>query len=173
MQIIDRSHGEQHPSRRSRAASAVIVALLAGAACGGSDNGSAGSTTTAAPASTTTAVSDPTTVAATAPVASAAAPTTAPTTPPAPAPAAATGTVTVSIVDFAFREPMLEVPVGTTVEWVNEDSFAHSVVAGDQSFVSAELAAGDRFSFTFETAGSFSYACGIHPSMLGTIVVTG
>ena len=93
------------------------------------------------------------------------------TTPPTTAAPAAANVV--SIADFAFDAPMLEVPVGTTVEWVNNDSFAHSVVAEDGSFQSEDLAPGDRFTFTFTTPGSFAYLCGIHPSMRGTIVVTG
>ncbi|MDQ3468826.1 MAG: cupredoxin family copper-binding protein, partial [Actinomycetota bacterium] len=87
--------------------------------------------------------------------------------------APAAGPTQVSIVDFAFEEQMLQVPVGTTVEWVNNDSFAHSVVADDGSFRSENLAAGATFSFTFDAVGTFDYICGIHPSMLGTIVVTG
>lgn len=79
----------------------------------------------------------------------------------------------VRIVDFAFDAPTLTVPVGTTVEWVNEDSTTHQVVADDGAFGSARLAPGDTFTFTFETAGEFSYACGLHPSMLGSITVTG
>ena len=93
------------------------------------------------------------------------------TTPPTTAAPAAANVV--SIADFAFDAPMLEVPVGTTVEWVNNDSFTHSVVAEDGSFQSEDLAPGDRFTFTFTTPGSFAYLCGIHPSMRGTIVVTG
>ncbi len=102
-----------------------------------------------------------------------AAPTTALTTTTAPATTAGSGVMTVSIVDFAFDAPTLEIPVGTTVEWVNNDSFAHTVVANDQSFMSERLEAGDTFTFTFTTAGEFPYVCGIHPSMMGTIVVTG
>ncbi|MGH9270342.1 MAG: cupredoxin domain-containing protein, partial [Ilumatobacteraceae bacterium] len=117
-----------------------------------------GPATTGSDSSTTEA---PTTAATTAP---------ATTAPPTAAPAAAN---VVSIVDFAFEAPMLEVPVGTTVEWVNNDSFAHSVVAEDGSFQSEDLAPGERYTFTFTTSGSFAYLCGIHPSMRATIVVTG
>jgi plastocyanin len=77
----------------------------------------------------------------------------------------------VSVVDFAFEAATLEVPVGATVDWVNNDAVAHTIEGG--SFQSENLAPGDRFTFTFDTAGEFPYFCGIHPSMQGTIVVTG
>lgn len=81
------------------------------------------------------------------------------------------GANVVSIEDFTFVAPTLEVPVGATVEWVNNDAAAHTIEGG--SFQSGNLAPGDRFTFTFTTAGEFPYFCGIHPSMQGTIVVTG
>ena len=91
------------------------------------------------------------------------------------APTTTTGSTatTISIADFAFDAPTVEIPVGTTVEWINNDSFAHSVVANDQSFMSERLEPGDTFTFTFTAAGEFAYLCGIHPSMMGSIVVTG
>ena len=64
------------------------------------------------------------------------------------------------------------VPAGTTVEWVNEDGVAHSLVAEDGSFQSPDVDAGGTFSFTFTEPGTYAYICSIHPSMHGTIVVT-
>jgi len=77
----------------------------------------------------------------------------------------------VDIQDFAFGPNEIQVAVGDTVAWKNLDPFAHSVRANDQSFGSEPLNQGDTFSFTFATAGSFAYICGIHPSMSGTVVV--
>jgi plastocyanin len=72
---------------------------------------------------------------------------------------------------FAFSG-VTEVPVGTTVTIVNEDSGTHTWTATDGTFDSEGLAPGDSFEFTFETAGTFDYRCNLHPSMTGTIVVT-
>lgn len=60
------------------------------------------------------------------------------------APPATTGgggvdAVTVSIVDFRFDASEVVVPVGTAVRWVNDDSFAHTVVADDGSFMSDRI----------------------------------
>ncbi|MBI5090741.1 MAG: cupredoxin family copper-binding protein [Actinobacteria bacterium] len=78
----------------------------------------------------------------------------------------------VAIADFAFTPPELTVAVGTTVTWTNGDSFAHTVDAADDTFVSESLDQGATFTHTFDAAGTFAYICGIHPSMAATVVVT-
>jgi plastocyanin len=57
------------------------------------------------------------------------------------------------------------------VKWTNQDSAAHTVTADDGSFDSGQMAQGATFSFTFSKAGTFSYKCGNHPTMLGKVVV--
>ncbi len=101
-----------------------------------------------------------------------ASPTTrAPTTEAPTTEAPSSGVMEISIVDFNFDPAEMEVPVGTTVRWTNNDSFDHNVKADDGTFESETLGGGDTFEFTFESAGTFSYICGIHPSMQGTITV--
>jgi plastocyanin len=85
--------------------------------------------------------------------------------------AALSGQVDVSIAGFAFAPQDLTVKVGTTVTWANQDSATHNVVADDNSFSSPDLSTGDKFSFTFAKAGTYSYRCGFHANMKGTIVV--
>lgn len=92
---------------------------------------------------------------------------------PASAAAAPATPGAVTIVNFAFDAPELTVPAGTTVTWTNADGFAHSVVSRDESFKSDPLPTGESFTHTFDAAGTFAYICGIHPSMAGTVVVTG
>ncbi len=77
----------------------------------------------------------------------------------------------VSISNFAFSPASITVKVGDTVTWTNQDSATHTVVADDGSFKSGDLGQGATFSFTFSKAGSFTYKCGIHPNMTGTVVV--
>ena len=84
---------------------------------------------------------------------------------------ALSGNVDVKIASFAFDPPTLTIQAGTTVTWTNEDSAAHTVVADDNSFSSKNLSKGDTFSFTFAQAGTYTYRCGIHASMKGTITV--
>jgi plastocyanin len=87
--------------------------------------------------------------------------------------AEAQGGAAVSIVDFAFQPAGVEVAVGGTVTWTNTGQAPHTVTADDGSFDSGQLAPGASFSQTFNTAGTFTYHCSIHPQMTGTITVTG
>jgi plastocyanin len=88
--------------------------------------------------------------------------------PPADAVSAATS---VSVVDVAFAPKDIEVPVGTTVDWTNDDPFAHTVTADDGAFDSGTMDAGQVFSLTFDEPGTFDYFCAVHPSMTGTVTV--
>ncbi len=85
------------------------------------------------------------------------------------------GSHAVTVVDFSFQPSSISVPVGSTVTWTNEDAFAHSVVATggpDATFRSDPLATGQTYSHTFDAPGTYTYICGIHPSMAGSVVVT-
>ncbi len=55
----------------------------------------------------------------------------------------------------------------------NTDGASHTWAAVDGSFDSGTLAEGDSFEFTFDEPGTFEYRCNFHPSMTGTITVTG
>jgi plastocyanin len=79
----------------------------------------------------------------------------------------------VTIDNFAFAPATLTVKVGGTVTWTNRDEEPHTVAATDGSFHSPGMGTGATFSHTFPTAGKFDYVCSIHPSMHGTVVVTG
>ena len=77
----------------------------------------------------------------------------------------------VVIDNFTFGPHDLTVAVGTTVKWVNHDDIPHTVMASDESFRSKALDTDDSYSFTFSSAGTFSYFCGLHPQMTGKIIV--
>ena len=77
-----------------------------------------------------------------------------------------------------FYSPLnLEVPVGSTVTWVNDDSVPHNVQSMDETgaviqlFNSPPLNTGDRFEFTFEEAGVYNYFCSFHPWRVGVVTV--
>src|SRR5215213_5852018 len=78
---------------------------------------------------------------------------------------------TIDIRDFAFHPAQTEIAVGTTVTWTNRDTVPHTATATDRTFDSGILDPGKSYSFTFEKAGTFDYACLVHPQMKGTIVV--
>lgn len=81
----------------------------------------------------------------------------------------------------AFQPARLEIKVGEKVTWKNYDLTDHTVTAkakparpdgqGKPRFDSGLMKPGDSFSYRFEKEGTYDYACTIHPSMTGTIVV--
>jgi plastocyanin len=77
----------------------------------------------------------------------------------------------VTIDNFTFGPKELTVAVGTTVKWINHDDIPHTVVEKNTTFRSKALDTDDSYSFTFASAGSFDYFCGLHPHMVGKIIV--
>jgi amicyanin len=77
----------------------------------------------------------------------------------------------VTIDNFTFTSPELTVPVGTTVKWINHDDIPHNVIEKNKTFRSKALDTDDSYSFTFASAGTYEYFCGLHPHMQGKITV--
>ena len=77
----------------------------------------------------------------------------------------------VTIDNFTFSPKDLTVAVGTTVKWINHDDIPHTVVEKNTTFRSKALDTDDSYSFTFTSAGSFDYFCGLHPHMVGKVIV--
>jgi len=82
------------------------------------------------------------------------------------------------VASAGFYLPLnLEIPAGTLVTWVNDDSVPHNIQSLDESgnvidwFNSPPLNTGDRFEFTFEEAGVYNYYCSFHPWRVGIITV--
>lgn len=97
--------------------------------------------------------------------------TTSTSAPAQPSSTAATE-ATITIAGFAFSGPE-SVAVGEEVRVVNEDNTPHTWTSTDGEFDSGSLAGGDSFTHTFDEAGEYSFFCGIHPQMTGSITVGG
>jgi plastocyanin len=80
-------------------------------------------------------------------------------------------TAEVKIDNFSFAPGSFTVAVGTTVTWTNHDDIPHTVVSTDGVFKSKVMDTDEKFSYTFDKAGTFPYFCSIHPKMTGTVVV--
>jgi len=92
------------------------------------------------------------------------------TTPPAQNPPSTASNHDVRIKGFAFSPADLPIKQGDSVIWTNEDSAPHTVKFDFKE--SSTLGMGDTFSHKFDQKGTFTYHCGIHPSMTGHITVT-
>jgi plastocyanin len=77
----------------------------------------------------------------------------------------------VFIQGMSFTPATITVTAGTTITWTNKDGYAHTVTSDSKIFDSGNLASGSTFSYTFATAGTYPYHCGIHTSMTATVVV--
>jgi plastocyanin len=71
----------------------------------------------------------------------------------------------------SFSPNPVEVKVGETVTWINDDSGRHTVTSKDGFFDSGMMGKGQSFSYTFDKAGEYTYHCEPHPNMVGTVVV--
>ena len=85
--------------------------------------------------------------------------------------APAAGGSTVEIKDFMFAPAKLTVTAGTSVSWKFDDSTQHTVTADDNSFMSAAMGDGQTYMHTFDTKGTLTYHCSIHPFMKGSVEV--
>jgi plastocyanin len=95
--------------------------------------------------------------------------------------APAAGGVSVQVGDFFFKSvrnntqnPAIDtVAVGGTVTWTWVGAASHSVQSlGSPSFTSSTIKTSGTYSFTFNTAGSYTYDCAVHgAAMTGVIIV--
>lgn len=76
-----------------------------------------------------------------------------------------------------FDPAVIQVEVGTTVSWTNNDETIHTVTAGNLNdgptgeFDSDMIPAGGKFEHTFTTPGKTDYFCIVHPWMQGSVDV--
>jgi plastocyanin len=99
-----------------------------------------------------------------------------PTLTPAPTTGGPSSSVTIPmgaerLGNRAFTPADLDIAVGTTVTWMNTDSVSHTSTSNASGWDSGIISPGRQFSFVYQSAGTFSYHCAIHPGMVGTVVV--
>jgi plastocyanin len=72
---------------------------------------------------------------------------------------------------MAFNPSTITVAAGTTITWTNKDAIAHTVTSDNKLFDSGSIGSNGTYSFTFATAGTFSYHCTVHPTMTASVTV--
>jgi amicyanin len=77
----------------------------------------------------------------------------------------------IKIDNFTFAPAEVKIPVGATVTWTNRDDIPHTVVSSEKAFKSKVMDTDEKYSFTFATAGTYTYFCSIHPKMTGKVIV--
>jgi plastocyanin len=85
----------------------------------------------------------------------------------------------------SYQPNPIEVKIGDTVMWTNDDSALHTVTSGspveeeeeeqenaEVEFDSGFMATGKTFEQKFTAEGQFSYFCTLHPDMVGQVTVS-
>jgi plastocyanin len=93
--------------------------------------------------------------------------------PPAGAPVALTRmAATVEVVNNSFKPTTVDITVGGTITWKFTDSQDHNVRAAPAFDMGTSYKSGGAtWPWVFKSAGSYSYVCGKHEFMKGTIKV--
>ncbi len=88
------------------------------------------------------------------------------------------------LTDTAYNPNPIEVNVGQTVLWTNDDFSFHTVTSGEVGDTDAARifdsglagptalsSTGKTYEYTFELAGEYPYYCILHPGMVGKVIV--
>ena len=78
---------------------------------------------------------------------------------------------TIVIEDNAYAPGNLQVPIGASVSWVNNDSALHDAKDDDGDWETENLRKDDQGAVVFDEPGVYSYHCSLHPSMKAQITV--
>lgn len=99
-----------------------------------------------------------------------------------PMSSAPSGAIPATVVGIAGEESYspnpIEIQVGQTITWYNEDLIAHTVTSGSDDsdagsmFDSGNMLNKQSYSLTFDEPGSFEYFCIYHPTMVGEVNVS-
>jgi plastocyanin len=87
--------------------------------------------------------------------------------------ASLSATKTVNIRSTGFVPRTVTVAGGDTVQWKNVDTVNHQVVANNGSFASGLIAPNRTYSKRFDVPGTYGYRDALHPTLRGTVRVTG
>ena len=92
-------------------------------------------------------------------------------------PCPTSGTTSVTIQDFSFSDNVT-ISANGIVKWTNNGPSTHTVTSGttptpDGKFNSGNLGTGATFCVQFLGIGTAQYFCSIHPTMTGSVTVTG
>jgi plastocyanin len=83
-------------------------------------------------------------------------------------------TITINGIDgnMSFNPPSATMTVGQTVAWVNSDSITHEPVQDGGAWDAGSINGGSTSTpLKMTNAGTFSYHCAIHPTMVGVLTV--
>jgi plastocyanin len=80
---------------------------------------------------------------------------------------------TVNIRSTGFAPRTVTIAGGDTVQWKNVDTVNHQVVANNGSFASNTIGPNKTYSKRIDIPGTYGYRDALHPTLRGTVKVTG
>jgi len=80
---------------------------------------------------------------------------------------------TVNITSTAFKPKTVTMNGGDTVTWKNVDTVRHQVVADNGAFASGSIAPNRIYAKRLDVPGTYAYHDALHPTLKGTVKVTG
>ena len=80
---------------------------------------------------------------------------------------------TVNIKSTAFAPKNVTIAGGETVTWKNVDTVNHQVVANNGAFASGQIGPNRTYARRIDTPGTYAYHDALHPTLKGTVKVTG
>jgi plastocyanin len=80
---------------------------------------------------------------------------------------------TVNITSTAFKPKTVTIAGGDTVTWKNVDTVNHQVVANSGAFASGQIGPNRTYAKRIDTPGTYGYHDALHPTLKGTVKVTG
>ena len=72
---------------------------------------------------------------------------------------------------MVFGPRRIEIPVGGSITWTNNDPLVHTITADDGSWDSGPIEPGKTWTHTFTQPGEYAFHCTPHPFMKAVIVV--
>ena len=79
---------------------------------------------------------------------------------------------TVVIKGMKFKPANIEIKVGDSITWINEDRMGHTATELNGAFDTGTLGQGESATLTFGGKSMFKYRCTPHANMRGTITVS-
>jgi plastocyanin len=95
-----------------------------------------------------------------------------PSSPAASCTVGGSGGTSAEIKNFAFPAN-LTVAAGGSITFTNADSATHTVTMDNGACDAGRIASGQSATITFTAPGTYTFHCTIHPTMKGTVVVSG
>ena len=79
--------------------------------------------------------------------------------------------IVIGIRNYKYNPSIISIPRGATVTWLNDDKADHTATDKNSAWDSTIIHSEESQALQFNTPGTYSYYCTIHPYMTGTLTI--